>query len=151
MGFNEETELDHFSEHFVYPLIVRSLQLAYEVLVEKGYDPEVALIELYGSGELGEILKEASCAGLQKAIELNASPAYQFGIYRYMNRVLPESAKGLVQDILTEIKDGSFAKELVEEQQHNYPTLIRMRDAARKHPMNNVEEKLRNVLKRKLR
>src|SRR4029453_5921100 len=52
--FADETELDHFSEHFTYPLIFSALEIAFELLVETGFDPEVALMELHGSGELGE-------------------------------------------------------------------------------------------------
>ena len=36
-------------------MIVSAIQVAYEVLVEEGYEPEAALMELHGSGELGEV------------------------------------------------------------------------------------------------
>ena len=89
VSFSQETELDHFSEHFVYPLIVSAIQVAYEVLVEEGDEPEAALMELHGSGELGEVLLEASKIGLHKMIETLASPACQFGIYSYAPRLFP--------------------------------------------------------------
>ncbi|MFQ5850881.1 MAG: NAD(P)-binding domain-containing protein [Candidatus Binatia bacterium] len=83
MNFAQELELDHFSEHFTFPLIVRALQLAYEVLTEEGYPAEAVLMELHGSGELGEVLREAARIGLYTMIETHASPACQFGIHSY--------------------------------------------------------------------
>ena len=75
ISFAEETELDHFSEHFVYPLVIGALELSFEILVEHGYTPEAAVMELYGSRELGEVLIEAARIGLYPMVEKHASPA----------------------------------------------------------------------------
>jgi hypothetical protein len=80
VSFTEETELDRFSEHFTYPLIFSALEIAFEVLADPGYAPEVALAELHGSGELGEVLSAAAREGLYRMIETHASPACQVGI-----------------------------------------------------------------------
>ncbi|MEE8139111.1 MAG: ketol-acid reductoisomerase, partial [Thermoanaerobaculia bacterium] len=67
-SFSQETELDHFSEHVTYPLIFRALELAFEELVAAGYPPELALMELHGSGELGQVLQAAAEEGLYEMI-----------------------------------------------------------------------------------
>src|SRR5262245_8963967 len=62
-SFAEETELDHFSEHCLYPLVFAALETAFETLIDAGYSPEVALMELHGSGELGPVLAAAANEG----------------------------------------------------------------------------------------
>jgi ketol-acid reductoisomerase len=147
VSFSQETELDHFSEHFVYPLIVSAIQMAYEALVEEGYEPEAALMELHGSGELGEVLLEASRTGLNKMIETLASPACQFGIYSYAPRLFPEEIRHAVKDVIREIKDGSFARQLLADQQQGYPRLRAFKDAARSHALAATEARLRQLIR----
>lgn len=147
VSFAQETELDHFSEHFVYPLIVAAIQVAYETLVEEGYDPEAVLMELHGSGELGEVLLEAGHIGLHKMIETLASPACQFGIYSYAPRLFPQEMRRMVKDVVREIRDGSFARQLVSEQQQDYPTLKTMKEAARSDALAASEARLRQLIR----
>jgi ketol-acid reductoisomerase len=147
MSFSQETELDHFSEHFVYPLIMTAIQVAYETLVEEGYEPEAVLMELHGSGELGEVLLEAGKIGLHKMIETLASPACQFGIYSYAPRLFPEEIRRTVKDVIREIKDGSFARQLLAEQQQGYPKLRTWKDAAREHALAATEARLRQLIR----
>lgn len=147
VSFAQETELDHFSEHFLYPLIVTALQVAYEVLVEEGYDPEAVLMELHGSGEVGEVLREAGRVGLHRMIETLASPACQFGIYTYAPRLVPDTMRQLIREVIREIRDGSFARELLAEQQAGYPRLRAMREAARRHALAETEARLRQMIR----
>jgi ketol-acid reductoisomerase len=147
ISFSQETELDHFSELFVYPLIVTAIQVAYEALVEEGYEPEAALMELHGSGELGEVLLEASKIGLHKMIETLASPACQFGIYTYLPRLFPEEMRRAVKDVISEIKDGTFARQLLAEQQEGYPKLKTLKDSARGHALAATEARLRQLIR----
>jgi ketol-acid reductoisomerase len=147
VSFSQETELDHFSEHFVYPLIVTAIHLAYEVLVEEGYEPEAVLMELHGSGELGEVLLEGSKIGLHKMIETLASPACQFGIYSYAPRLFPDEMRRALKDVIREIKDGSFALQLLAEQQQGYPRLRTLKDAARGHALAATEMRLRQLIR----
>src|SRR5919108_3982866 len=146
VSFAQETELDHFSEHFIYPLIVTAIQVAYDVLVEEGYEPEAALMELHGSGELGEVLLEAGKIGLHRMIEPLASPACQFGIYSYAPRLFPDEMRRALKDVIREIKDGSFARQLLAEQQEGYPTLRTWKDAARGQALAAAEKRLRELI-----
>jgi ketol-acid reductoisomerase len=114
---------------------------------EEGYPAEAVLMELHGSGELGEVLLEAARIGLYAMIETHASPACQFGIHAYARRVLPDETKGLIRQIIHEIRDGSFAEELLEEQRKNYPRLRAMTEAARTHHLTETERRLRRFIK----
>lgn len=149
VSFADETELDHFSEHFTYPLVVRALHIAFEVLVEAGYSPEVALMELYGSGELGEVLVEAARIGLYDMIERHASPACQFGIHHYARQVVPEGTKDLIRRILREVKDGTFARELLADQQAGHARLKQMTAEAKASTLTAAEAALRAIIKGK--
>lgn len=147
ISFAEETELDHFSEHFIYPLVIGALQLSYEVLVENGYTPEAAVMELYGSRELGEVLIEAARIGLYRMVEKHASPACQYGIHSYSRKLFSGDTRRQIQGIIDEIKDGSFAAELVAEQRTGHQQLKRMLAEARNGPLPATEAGLREIIK----
>ncbi len=146
ISFAEETELDHFSEHFVYPLVIGALALAYEVLVENGYTPEAAVMELYGSRELGEVLIEAAKIGLYQMVEKHASPACQYGIHAYARKLFSQNTQQQIQTIIDEIKDGSFAAELLDEQRTGYQKLERMMVESRNSPMASTEARLQEII-----
>jgi ketol-acid reductoisomerase len=144
----EETELDHFSEHFVYPLVIGALDLAYDVLVENGYTPEAAVMELYGSRELGEVLIEAARIGLFRMVETHASPACQYGIHSHIRRLFSAASREQIQSVIDDIKSGRFAAELVAEQRHGYENLRRMLDEKRGGRLAQSEARLRGLLDR---
>jgi ketol-acid reductoisomerase len=123
--FAEETELDHFSEHFLYPLVFAALETAFESLVDGGYAPEVALMELHGSGELGQVLVAAAHEGLYDMIRSHASPACQVGIAHHWDSALGDrsAVRARIRDVIAAIRNGSFARHLVEEQRRDYPEL----------------------------
>lgn len=124
-SFAEETELDHFSEHFLYPLVFAALETAFESLVDAGYAPEVALMELHGSGELGQVLTAAAEEGLYAMIRSHASPACQVGIAHHWGSALGDrsAVRGRIRQVIDAIRDGSFARHLIEEQRREYPEL----------------------------
>ena len=130
VSFREETELDLFVEQFFLPLIIRAIQLSFDVLAEQGYIPEVALMELYASGEIGELLMLASRIGIYDVWKNHASPTCQYGICRNSERVLPEEkTKELMRDIIKEIRDLTFVNALNEEAEGGYPNLKAYDDA----------------------
>jgi ketol-acid reductoisomerase len=146
----EETELDHFSEHFLYPLVFAVLETAHDALVEAGYAPEVALMELYGSGELGGVLTAAAHEGLYEMIRNHASPACQVGIAHHWHRapVDRDGVRRRILDTLGAIRDGSFARHLMEQQQRGYPELAAWRQQ-RSPSLVAAEDSLRRLLRQR--
>lgn len=144
----QETELDHFSEHFTYPLIFRALELAFESLVEAGYPPEVALMELHGSGEIGQVLEAAARQGLFEMIDSHASPACQVGIAHHWGKALEDGSPvgERIAEVLRAIRDGSFARHLVEEHTRGYPELRAWREQ-RSRALVEAERRLREMLR----
>lgn len=148
-SFAEETELDHFSEHFLYPLVFAALETAFESLVDAGYAPDVALMELHGSGELGQVLAAAAHEGLYDMIRSHASPACQVGIAHHWDSALGErsAVRGRIREVIRAIRDGSFARHLMEEQRREYPEL-RSWQQQRPSSLVAAEQSLRRVLRK---
>jgi ketol-acid reductoisomerase len=122
-SFAEECELDHFAEHVTYPLIFRALELASETLVDAGYPAEVALMELGGSGELGQVLDAVAQEGLYQMIESHTSRAGKAGIAHHWDTALgsTDEVRERMVKALEAIRSGEFARHLVEEESQGYP------------------------------
>jgi len=144
--FAQETELDHFSEHFTYPVVFRALEVAFQALVEAGYPPELALMELHGSEELGQVLLAAAGEGLFGMIASHASPACQVGISHYWDRVPGEELSRLAGEVLEEMRSGRFARHLLDQAARSYPELAAWREG-RSKSLPEAERNLRGLLK----
>ena len=149
-SFAEETELDHFSEHFLYPLVFAALETAFESLVDAGYAPEVALMELHGSGELGQVLLAAGQEGLYDMIRSHASPACQVGIAHHWESALGDrnAVRDRIDAVIRAIRDGSFARHLVDEQRNDYREL-RSWQQQRSASLVEAEQSLRRMLRKR--
>jgi ketol-acid reductoisomerase len=147
ISFAEETELDHFAEHYLYPLIIGAIEAAYRTLVGNGYTPEAALMELYGSGEVGEVLRTAAEIGLYNMLDRNASPACQYGIYTHKDRLITESGRNQMQAIIDRIKSGEFARELIADQHEGHRRLQALANTAHRNDLVPVETTVRELMK----
>jgi ketol-acid reductoisomerase len=147
-SFAQETELDHFSEHFTYPVVFKTLEVGFEALVEAGYPPELALMELHGSEELGQVLLAAGREGLFGMIASHASPACQVGIAHYWDRLpVPErELRRRAAEVLDDLRDGQFARHLLGEASRSYPELAAWRKS-RSSALSDAERRLRSLMK----
>jgi ketol-acid reductoisomerase len=142
--FAEETEMDHFMEQAVWPVIMRLLRLTYELLVEEGFQPEAVLMELYGSGEAAQVFEEMARAGLFRQMSFHSQTS-QYGTLSRGPRVLPDTFKTTLAEILGEIRAGTFAQEWEAEREAGYPVFKRLKAEALAHEINRVEERLREI------
>ena len=141
-----EAELDHFSEHFTYPFVFYGLQVAVEELVKAGYPPEIAVMESYGSGELGQVLQKAAEIGLWHMLASEGSPICQYGVHQYKQRVVPEGVRETIQRVLAEVRDGSFARDAVQAMAQGYPALRTATEQALSSPLTQAEDRLRAAI-----
>jgi ketol-acid reductoisomerase len=147
VGFRTETELDLFSEQFTFPLIFRALEIAFEELVAAGYPAEAAVMDLHGSGELGQILIRAAEVGLYTMLQTDGSPACRYGVLTNRDAVVDEfGMRRNAQRIIERIRDGSFARELVDDQRAGHPKLSNLTAASHGLPMGAAERGLRALL-----
>lgn len=146
--FKEETELDLFIEQFLLPTIIRSIRLSFDVLTKYGFTPEATLMELFGSGEIGELLLMAAETGIYRVWRNNASPTCQFGIYRNSEKILEtESTKKMITNVLEEIRNGSFLKDLANEAQVCYKNLKEYDDRNEEALITKTQNKIKQIIK----
>lgn len=142
--FEEETVTDLFSEQALsYGQLIK---YGFEVLVEAGYDPLVTQLELYGSGEIIEIAKLMVQEGLVAQL-VNHSTTSQYGQLTRGKRVISEEIKSSMRKILDEIRSGVFVKEYLEEVSKGYLTIKKLLEEANRHPIIEVERKVRELIK----
>jgi len=142
--FEEETETDLFGEQAVLCGGVSALiKTGFETLVEAGYQPEIAYFEV--CHELKQIVDLINQGGLAH-MRASVSETAKYGDITRGPRVINELVREEMEDILTEIQDGSFAREWILENQAGKPmynALLRM-DAT--HPIEEVGGKLRKMM-----
>lgn len=148
ISFKEETEIDLFIEQYLLPTMVRTIRLSFDTLVEEGYTPESTLMELYASGEIGELFMIAAKDGIYETWRDNASPTCQYGIYRGSDYAVPEKeAKEKIRKVLAEIRDGSFVKDLSDEEMSGYENLKAYDEANKKSHLTKTQKKLGKIIK----
>lgn len=117
--FGEETETDLFGEQAVLcggatELVVKG----FETLVEAGYQPEVAYFECMHELKLiVDLLHEGGIEKMHKFISETA----KWGDLTRGPRVINDETKARMQEVLTEIQDGTFAAEWVKENESGKP------------------------------
>lgn len=142
--FVEETELDLFTEQVLDAALASLLTLAFELLTDQGYQPEAVLLELYASGELAQVFQEVADIGLFRQMSLHSRTS-QYGCLTRSPRVLPDDFRATMAQSLEEIRQGTFAREWEAERQAGFPVFERLKAEALRHPINAVEDRLRET------
>jgi ketol-acid reductoisomerase len=143
--FAEETELDHFSEQFVWPALFRVLVGSFDFLAARGYQPEAVVMELWASKEPAEVLARMAEVGIFRQMAFHSQTS-QYGTLSRMPRALPPGLERCMAQALEEVRTGRFAREWEAERASGYPAFTRLRAAALGHPANEVEEKVRKLV-----
>ncbi|WP_460367092.1 ketol-acid reductoisomerase [Actinocorallia lasiicapitis] len=139
--FTEETETDLFGEQAVLcGGTAELIKTGFEVLVEAGYQPEVAYFECLH--ELKLIVDLIYEGGIQK-MYWSVSDTAEFGGYKSGPRVITSETKETMKQILAEIQSGEFTKALVEEMNSGQVNHKKYRDELGSHPIEVVGAKLR--------
>ena len=142
--FAEETETDLFGEQTVLCGGVTSLiKAGFDTLVEAGYQPEIAYFECLN--ELKLIVDLIYQGGL-KYMRYSVSDLAEFGDLTRGPRVINESVKEEMRKILKEVRDGSFAREWVTENQAGRPHFNSMKRSEEKELIEVVGEQLREMM-----
>lgn len=141
-----ETELDLFQEQFLTPLLLDSFRIAFEVLVEAGYDPIAALLDMHASGEMAEMMTEAASTGLFEVVEQQGSPTCRFGVQRYLGTLIGAEVKAKGRAILEDIRNGDFVQALTKEAEAGYPSLAEYTAMYEASGVTKTHERYRGVL-----
>lgn len=109
--FRTETETDLFGEQAVLCGGVCALmQAGYETLCEAGYDPKNAYFECIHEMKLiVDLIYQSGFAGMRYSISNTA----EYGDYITGPKIITEDTKKAMKKILSDIQDGTFAKDFL--------------------------------------
>lgn len=139
--FAEETETDLFGEQAVLCGGATELIVAgFETLCEAGYQPEVAYYEVMHELKLiVDLLHEGGLKKMHKFISDTAA----WGDMISGPRVVDDASRAAMKAILTDIQDGTFARNWIAENENGMPEFKRMMQADLNHPIEAVGKTLR--------
>lgn len=142
--FREETETDLFGEQAVLCGGVSALiKAGFETLVEAGYQPEIAYFEcLHEMKLIVDLIYEGGLARMRYSV----SDTAEYGDYAIGKRIITAETKAEMKKVLTEIQEGTFAKEFILEAKANYPEFRARRRLEAEHQIEQVGQKLRSMM-----
>ncbi|MFL0504964.1 ketol-acid reductoisomerase [Ureibacillus sp. 179-F W5.1 NHS] len=142
--FKEETETDLFGEQAV--LCGGTTQLVkygFETLVEAGYQPELAYFETLHELKL---IVDLMYEGGMETMRYSVSDTAEWGDYVSGPRIIDESVKARMKEVLADIQDGTFAKDWIKENETNRPRYNEYKKAGAQHQIEQVGSKLREMM-----
>src|SRR5881398_1697521 len=142
--FKEETETDLFGEQTVLCGGTTALvQAGYEVLVEAGYQPEMAYFEcLHELKLIVDLMNEAGISGMRFSISETA----KWGDVSVGPKIIDASVKKRMKAALKDIQSGKFAKGWVKEYQNGYKRYNKLLKEGEKHPIEKTGSRLRSLM-----
>ena len=143
-SFREETETDLFGEQAVLCGGVCELMHAgFDTLVEAGYEPEMAYFECIHEMKLiVDLINEGGFGKMRYSISNTA----EYGDYRTGKRLITEETRKEMKQVLTEIQDGTFASEFMQEMSSaggRKAKFLATRRREAEHPVEGVGAELR--------
>jgi ketol-acid reductoisomerase len=129
-SFAEEAEADLFNEQAVVWGAVPELLIAgFETLVEGGVSPELAYLECVGELKLlADLIEARGIAGMREVISNTA----ELGALLGGKRIVDDSVRKRMAEVLAEVRAGKFAAELKQEEAEGYPRLRKAREENRR-------------------
>ena len=142
--FREETETDLFGEQAVLCGGMTSLiKAGFETLVDAGYAPEMAYLEvLHETKLIVDLIYEGGLTNMRKYISNTA----QYGDLTRGPRVIGPEVYEVMQEILDEIQSGGFAKEWMLENMVNRPVFNALTAADEDHLIEEVGKEVRAMM-----
>ncbi|MFH1429704.1 MAG: ketol-acid reductoisomerase [Candidatus Margulisiibacteriota bacterium] len=142
--FQEETETDLFGEQNVLCGGCTALvQAGFEVLVEAGYQPEIAYFEcLHELKLIVDLMYQGGIATMRESISNTA----EYGDITVGPDLIDETVKNKMRDKLKRIQTGEFAREFILETQAGQPVLKAGRRIAYAHQIEIVGKQLRGMM-----
>ncbi len=145
--FQEETETDLLGEQAdLCGGVAELIKTSFQVLVDAGYQPELAYFEVLH--ELKMIVDLIQAGGIEH-MWANVSNTAEYGGRTRGSRVIDARVKKNMEALLQEIKSGTFAREWMEECEKGMATLSRLRAAGPKEQIEVVGADIRRMFARR--
>ena len=144
-SFKEETETDLFGEQAVLcGGCDHLIKTAFETLVEAGYSPYMAYFEVCHELKLiVDLIYEGGIEDMHYSVSNNA----EYGDYTRGCKIINADTKKRMKEILSQIQDGSYAKEFMEEFNSGGSNFKELRKASEGHLIEKVGSELRSLFK----
>lgn len=141
--FKEETETDLFGEQSVLCGGTAALiQAGFETLVEAGYSPYMAYFEcLHELKLIVDLIYEGGISDMRYSISNTA----EYGDLTRGPRVVTDETKKEMKKILTEIQNGTFASEWLNEYNSGMQNFNKLRKNGEEHQIEKVGSELRSL------
>ncbi|PPB69586.1 ketol-acid reductoisomerase [Campylobacter hyointestinalis] len=142
--FKDETETDLFGEQAVLcGGLCALINAGFETLTEAGYEPEMAYFEcLHEMKLIVDLIYQGGMSDMRYSISNTA----EYGDYVSGIRVVNESSKAAMKEILKEIQNGTFAKNFILERKAGYAKMNAERKIGDASLLNKTGEKLRGMM-----
>jgi len=142
--FTEETETDLFGEQAVLCGGASALVMAgFETLTEAGYAPEVAYFEcLHELKLIVDLMYEGGIARMRYSV----SDTAEYGDYVSGPRIIDDHVRAQMKQVLAEVRDGTFARQWVAEDEAGRPEYQRLQKEGANHPIEEVGARLRAMM-----
>ncbi|RLI81379.1 MAG: ketol-acid reductoisomerase [Archaeoglobales archaeon] len=142
--FKEETETDLFGEQVdLCGGVTELIKATFEVMVEAGYQPEVAYFEaLHELKLIVDLIYEGGLMRMWNAVSETA----KYGGLTRGRRIINESVREEMRKILRDIQTGEFAREWILENQAGRPVYNRLLEMEKEHLIEKVGAKLRKMM-----
>lgn len=142
--FRDECETDLFGEQAVLcGGAVELVKAGFDVLVEAGYEPEMAYFEcLHELKLIVDLMFEGGIADMNYSISNNA----EYGEYVTGPKVINEESKQAMRNALKNIQSGEYAKQFILEGQAGYPSMTAARRNNSEHEIEVVGRELRAMM-----
>ena len=142
--FKEETETDLFGEQAVLCGGVTALiKAGFDTLVEAGYQPEMAYFEC--CHEMKLIVDLINQGGLSY-MRYSISDTAEYGDYITQDKIITDDTRKAMKDILTDIQEGSFARNWLLENQVNRPYFNAKKRIESESLLEKTGQKLRSLM-----
>lgn len=143
-SFKEEVETDLFGEQAVLCGGVSSLiKSGFEILVEAGYQPEVAYFEVLNELKLiVDLIWSKGLSGMWQAV----SDTAKYGGLTRGPILIDEDVKRKMRRLLEDVQTGVFAREWILENSSNQIVLKTLVEKERNHLIETVGRKIRSMV-----
>jgi len=143
--YKEETETDLFGEQVVLcGGLTALIKAGFETLVDAGYQPEIAYFEcLHEVKLIVDLMYEGGMSYMRYSISNTA----EYGDLSRGPRIITDETRAEMKKILSEITEGKFAKEWVDEYKGGLKNFNALYDKDHESQLEQVGRKLRGMMK----
>jgi ketol-acid reductoisomerase len=142
--FTEETETDLFGEQAVLCGGTSALiQAGFEILVDAGYQPEVAYFEcLHELKLIVDLMYEGGIAKQRWSV----SDTAEYGDYTSGPYIIDDTVKARMRTVLDNIQNGKWAEGFIADQDAGAPKFKEYRAQSESHPIEQTGRELRKLM-----